>query len=70
MTRDLGREMDAKGVDCLSFSTVEASAVSVSPALEEDKEGRTYWARFESSLLCAALPLGTCMIFIAGAVQH
>lgn len=39
MTRDLGREMDAKGVDCLSFSTVEASAVSMSPALEEDKEG-------------------------------
>lgn len=70
MTTDLGREMDEKGVDCLSFSSMETSAVSVSPALEEDKEGHTRWVRFESSLLCAAQPLGTWVIFIAGAVQH
>lgn len=50
MTRDLGREVDAKGVGCLSFSPMEVSAVSVSPALGEVKEGHACWARL--SLPC------------------
>lgn len=51
MTRDLGREMDAKGVDCLSFSPMEASSINVSQALGEDKEGYCMLGSFESSLL-------------------
>jgi hypothetical protein len=44
-------------------------AVSVSPALGEGIEGHVCWACFESSLLWGALPLGTWVAFIAGAVQ-
>lgn len=45
-------------------------AVSVSPALGEGIEGHVCWAPFESSLLGRALPLGTWVAFVAGAVQH